>query len=287
MRALVAILLLSLQTRWVRGLTTPTLKARYHRPEGVELLDDEYIVLLRPGYTIEADCECIGRDLQKDRSFHHLDSINGYTAQLNSNTVHDLIRNDPGVRLVEHGFKVQNVQPVRTNSSENVDDASPRAKSKHTKRWDIHHLQYYWWHNIQISVEQKIDPLPDSGNVDVLKGAGTGAVIYVFDTGIQIDHGWFRKDQARDFNLPDPSQPSFAYEDMKDHHGHGIHVAGIVVQAAPWSIVVNVKAMNGDGEGEYPGTLRALNDVITEHKMSKPKARLVARFRDQHVSRNT
>lgn len=88
--------------------------------------------MLHDGHTVDTHFAQIGIDLSKTASFYFpLATINSYRAKLDNDTVHLLVRYDPGVKLVLHdgvsGKFGSNdfTSPNDTNSSE--EDASEQA----------------------------------------------------------------------------------------------------------------------------------------------------------------
>lgn len=60
--------------------------------------ENEYIVRLRDGHTIDSHFARIGRDLSRDaHMFWPIETLNGYRARLDDYTLHELVRYDPGV----------------------------------------------------------------------------------------------------------------------------------------------------------------------------------------------
>ncbi|MFC4336116.1 S8 family peptidase [Salininema proteolyticum] len=89
---------------------------------------------------------------------------------------------------------------------------------------------------------------------------GSGATVYVLDTGINPDH--------QEFGGRASMGPSFAGEnDSTDCHGHGTHVAGSVAGAeygvAPQADVVGVQVLGCDGYGSTEGIISAIDWVAS------------------------
>jgi len=148
----------------VSVLAEPQKRAEYYIPKDRVLIENEYLILLQPNHTIAAHFEVIGIDLENDQNsgfFHRLDTINGYFAKLDSHTVHDLIRFDPGVRIVEHNCQVEHifgfdVKPVEHSSTEaNATNAPPHVG----KRWINTIFPNQGWHQYMVTYGKKI-PYP-------------------------------------------------------------------------------------------------------------------------------
>jgi hypothetical protein len=78
--------------------------APYYRHSNESLLvADEYGVVLVENYTLDAHFEFIEVNLEQNASiFARISVINAYRAKIDSYTVHNLIRYDPGVLYVQH-----------------------------------------------------------------------------------------------------------------------------------------------------------------------------------------
>lgn len=96
-----------------------------------------------------------------------------------------------------------------------------------------------------------LDSRPSQGlvrNAPVLPSADpTGVVVAVVDTGVDAAHSWFTNHLV-------PGQ-SFAgsSEDTSDGHGHGTHVAGIVLLADPAARIMPIRVMDRFGRGTDQG----------------------------------
>lgn len=92
-----------------------------------------------------------------------------------------------------------------------------------------------------------LDAHPSQGfvmNAPVLPAADpTGVVVAVVDTGVDTAHPWFAN------HLVPGQSFAGAPEDVSDGHGHGTHVAGIVLQADPSARIMPVRVMDRSGFG--------------------------------------
>ncbi|KAF7724385.1 subtilisin-like serine protease [Apophysomyces ossiformis] len=89
--------------------------------------------------------------------------------------------------------------------------------------------------------------------------AGNGVHVYIFDTGINVQHP--------DFEGRAVMEPSFVgYEDNNDYSGHGTHVAGTIggktYGIAKSAILHGVKILDENGDGSIVGMMRAISHVI-------------------------
>jgi len=95
-------------------------------------------------------------------------------------------------------------------------------------------------------------------------GDGTGKRVWIIDTGVDSDHP--------DLNVDKTLSKSFLTNEtsIEDNNGHGTHVAGIigalnntrgVLGVASGVSIIALKALNGEGEGNSSGLIKALNYV--------------------------
>lgn len=80
-----------------------TYLAPYHASLDPEYppVPDSYIVMLRDGYKLEDHFAFIGIDLSQTEGFMRINTISAYAGKFSKETVHEKIRRDPGVKLVE------------------------------------------------------------------------------------------------------------------------------------------------------------------------------------------
>ena len=89
----------------IQALVLPrTEQAPYYRAyDEKDHIADEYGVFLAKNYTIEEHFDFIGVNLEQNATtFARMSVLNAYRAKIDSHTVHNLIRYDPGVRYVQH-----------------------------------------------------------------------------------------------------------------------------------------------------------------------------------------
>ncbi|KAH6667961.1 peptidase S8/S53 domain-containing protein [Halenospora varia] len=235
---------------------------------------NKYIVLLKPGHTLEKHSDFVGRNLEEEPGFlRRFDFINGYYAILNPLVVHDLIRNDPGVEAVQLDSEMRLVEAVRSNQSLSQPSTSVPNDSQYAKRWDKRVRYNFYWHMVQMQLaEKKEKPLPRLGRYEYFFGGGDGVVIYIFDTGIQLGHADFVGQATHFQDRAELLKSPYVDEDMRDHNGHGTHVAGSTAWIAPGARFVNVKLFNEKGQADTSlvgKLIQALEDVVAEHEMYK------------------
>lgn len=138
--------------------------APYYISGQAKLVDDQYLVFLRDGHSIKDHFNAVGFDLSKNSSkFYRLDALNAYQARLDSYTVHEMIRHDPGVKFVDHDSYMADFDHVEVG--EHLTPAtSPNASAGRTgRRWEQQEqlIGYYW--NQMISAGKKVVPTPIRG----------------------------------------------------------------------------------------------------------------------------
>lgn len=91
---------------------------------------------------------------------------------------------------------------------------------------------------------------------------GKGVTVAIIDTGCDIYHKALKNNiiHTRNFTKDDNSNKSI----VNDYVGHGTHVSGIVLSIAPESNLMILKALSGDGEGEYKWITNAINYAINK-----------------------
>ncbi|KPM37675.1 hypothetical protein AK830_g8908 [Neonectria ditissima] len=279
---------------YVLGALLPRAEAPcpYHRPNA-KLIEDEYIVVLHRGHTLQKHFDQIGSDLTVNASmFYSIDTINGYRAKLPQDFVHDHIRFDPGVEFVEHDHSISLIEPIFEGEDDSAYEDSTEAQPGffrgllnrlHNFRrdnwwhWQISHRDGAWYDAMK-SFGKKHNPMWwwTKQSWQVLDGAGKGVNLYVIDTGVRLSHSNFQG-RAINFHLENTS-PYVGGATADDKHGHGTHVAGTAAGArggmAPWATIVNVKVMcqhdepncRGDSGG---GLTQAISDITSEHNNFK------------------
>ncbi|XP_030840474.1 uncharacterized protein LOC115918164 [Strongylocentrotus purpuratus] len=107
--------------------------------------------------------------------------------------------------------------------------------------------------------------LPLDGNIN-FSGTGSGANVFVIDTGITYSHEDFNSNRAQSF---------YDYEggDGADCHGHGTHCAGTVggqySGVATNTNIYNVRVMSCTGSGSTSNIIDGLNAVADSSRSRK------------------
>ncbi|KAM0389414.1 hypothetical protein ACHAQC_008723 [Fusarium culmorum] len=203
----------------------------------VELIEDEYIVVLHQGHTLRQHFDQIGRDLATNATlFYPIDSINGYRAKRPHDLLHNHIRFDPDVEFVEQDQTISLINPVAAGE----------------------------------------DKVPESDLAEEKPGF-KGVLIYIVDTGMRLSHADFqgRAVHFRTGDATSPYVGGATADDKHGHGTHvGGIAAGVRGGMAPWATLVNVKVMCAYKEpgcqgGRNGGLTQAISDITSEHNEYK------------------
>ncbi|KAF1988454.1 subtilisin-like protein [Aulographum hederae CBS 113979] len=230
-------------------------------------IPDKYIVTLQANHTYEAHFNFIGRNLSEpENDFTLIRGINAYACKMDPFLVHQQVRLDPGVKAVEEVGRIHRHDSIdHGESTEEFRPLDHRSEDKAIeKRWSPGIKSNMIWNARMLTAEGKLmQPIPEEAPGEYLNGSGHGVCVYVMDTGVSINHWMF---QGRAVNFKDYPGSPFRYTDdpdVSDTKGHGTHVAGIVMQNAPWATIVNVKVL-GENENDM-AAIQAINDITDEH----------------------
>jgi subtilisin family serine protease len=115
------------------------------------------------------------------------------------------------------------------------------------------------------------ESLPLSGTFSFPADAGSGATVYVVDTGVRLTHREFAGRAKSGYDFVDDDA------DASDCNGHGTHVAGTVAGAtfgvAKRAQVVAVRVLDCDGEGTNSQVIAGI-DWVTKHAVKPAVANL-------------
>lgn len=124
------------------------------------------------------------------------------------------------------------------------------------------------WPEEEIAGQDALAPLRAHQLFHVTRGEGT--VVAVLDTGADLDHPHLdgrlviSGDVPPDLGQAETSDgvDNDADGDVDEAHGHGTHVAGIVLSVAPGSRVLPIRIMNDDGIGNAYDLCRGLHHAM-------------------------
>ncbi|KAL9097031.1 MAG: hypothetical protein Q9165_000995 [Trypethelium subeluteriae] len=274
------------------GLATAAILSRsesprpYHRDlDDSKLVKDEYLVKLSSGHTLDNHFKVIGLDLSKEcEIFRHMPRYNAYHARLNEETVHNLIRYDPGVDYVEHNHFLESpdaetvpMDEIESQSNELHERAELmndlRKRDEPYKRFVL--STTHGWGRPYITAGKELDP--DNGTAIQTSyywdHGGQGVDIYIFDSGVDLNHVAFVHGVTPE-NFGDADNSPYTGGPAADKDGHGTHVASIALEIAPWAKIMNVKISckrsDNDPESDCKqttlGLINALEDVTAVHR---------------------
>jgi hypothetical protein len=187
--------------------TTP---CPYHRNENLlePLIKDEYIVQLRPGYSLDEHFQFVGYNLSAEsEDFDFMEQLNAYGIHIDEDTLHEKIRYDPGVRRVSHN-RALNLEQLSHNSRGHINESiisTPLEKRWHT-RHSLEHVSVKMLNNWDkllgppnfdgaVRTSETLSDGNEANRVrkDTLWDAGKGVDVYVMDGGIAHNHELFAR----------------------------------------------------------------------------------------------
>ncbi|KAI9709480.1 MAG: Suppressor of the cold-sensitive snRNP biogenesis mutant brr1-1 [Bogoriella megaspora] len=263
--------------------------APYYARAGSNFVPNDYIVVLSDNDTVDDHFRRIGTNISAVAAgFYSYRLVPAYRASLNESMIHDLIRKDPGVEFVERNVKAPLTKPVEyaredignTTLSGQENDASNAASTKPERRWMDVADNTAQFALAMLSAKTKLSPTQgDTGPFWFGDFAGRGVDIYIFDTGVNIDHPVFqgRARNFRDLSLTDTSPyTNDIMNDTSDNGGHGTCVAtlagGARTGTARHANIINVKVMSQEGV-DYGDLGIAMDDVAAAHALKQQQTR--------------
>ena len=151
--------------------------APLHGIDHEESIRSEYVVVFQPGYTLEEHFNTIGRNFSTSARFAKFGF--GYRANLDDETRDNLVRRDPGVRVVESNKPVHLIAPV---NSTDVEDEELDSHLPHAKRMYAENHSPGAPHGLQMITtgSERLDlPVNDGGVYDYLHSAGEGVQVHL------------------------------------------------------------------------------------------------------------
>ena len=186
-------------------------------------IPNEYIVMFQPGHTLEQHYEAIGKNFSDSPRFHNLDFLPGYAAPMDDDTLHELVRQDPGVLLVDTNRRVHLIEPTYSSEDFEANETAVSPDNMMVKRDYTQDTQQDAPYGLQMltSATKLSTPVANGGNYDFVRGAGKGVQAYILDTGIRLTHELLQG-RATNLNGLAPTDKSpYLDETMDDNHGHG------------------------------------------------------------------
>ncbi|KAK5727980.1 hypothetical protein LTR17_012287 [Elasticomyces elasticus] len=239
-----------------------------------DLVQDEYIVRLRPNHTLEHHFARIQADLANSCDpFNWMELLNAYHTKIDSQEMLDQIRQDPGVEYVEHNTRMlaNLTMPMTNPTFSNLTDPLPNLG----KRWTelVESTKRLYSNAIMSSPKKLATPVLDGQHQAFsIDRAGHDVNIYIMDTGIRLTHEAFR---GRAVNFQQATTSKYCNgETMDDTAGHGTFVAGIAVGhpfgMASAATAVNVKMVcAGETAPSVANIVMALDDIAIQHISNK------------------
>ena len=200
-------------------------------------LQDSYIVVFKdevPESEIDGESEnmCGGGKAQKERTFKH--AVKGFSGRLSAAAIEEFRRN-PKVKYIEQN-QLMSV----------VVDQTPAT-------WGLDRIN-----QANLPLDNKYSYTTNGSTVDV----------YIFDTGIKLDHVEFTG------RIVLPGFDAFsATNNGNDLNGHGTHVAGTVAGTiygvAKGAKLIPVRVLDSAGSGTSAGVIAGL-DWAAQHHTTRP-----------------
>lgn len=197
-----------------------------------EAIEGSYIVTLKQGQMTagSADAKSLMSKYDGKVTETYQAALNGYAAELDASEARKLAA-DPAVDQVFANQKI----------SLNAEQASPPS-------WGLDRI------------DQPNLPLDDSYTYP--DSAGSGATVYVIDTGVHVTHEDFGGRAVHGYDAVDGD------DDASDGNGHGTHVAstaaGEAYGVAKDADIVAVRVLDDNGSGTTAGVIAGV-DWVTEN----------------------
>lgn len=270
MHSFLAALLLGALPSYARVAPRSETQALYHVPSGPSstLVDDSYIVMFADDHSLQDHYTNTGVNISAEaESFSWFRHLNGYRAVIKNTTlVHELVRKDPGVLLVEHN-SLHTLNSSIDAKPTGFDFPQSSKRNRLGKRWE--------WQQRPLDINWKIATgASNEQELRTMLNAGYGVNVYVVDSGVnansQVDTDrlyWLGVD------TPDQKSPYCPNDDKAaDDTGHGSACASIIggrdIGVAPDVNIISVKNFCS-GLSSMALTMQAFEDISKrEHDMA-------------------
>lgn len=103
------------------------------------------------------------------------------------------------------------------------------------------------------------------------RATGSGIVVAILDTGVDTSHPALASRVVSGFDYVDgdvsPVEETNGIDDdgdgrIDEAHGHGTHVAGVVLEIAPDARIMPMRVLDADGVGDAIGVALAIDDAV-------------------------
>ncbi|OMJ11465.1 Subtilase-type proteinase psp3 [Smittium culicis] len=137
------------------------------------------------------------------------------------------------------------------------------------------HQEYPTWDLARLSSKNLPVYMYNSKLGFISPNTGEDVVVYVIDTGVNINHTEFGNRASFGGNYAYNLTTGALIEDSYDYHGHGTMVASLVAGAsfgvAKKSRVISYKVATADGNGNVGSVIKALSDIAKDIAQAKDK----------------
>jgi len=133
--------------------------APYTTCDKAELVKDTYIIRFHDNHTLAEHFDAIGQNLSETASmFYDMNLLNGYHAELSEDTVHEMVRYDPGVRLVEHDHWTASDTEIEAEEVNEKPPTPPTPSGGLQRRWAQQRLINGYYYQGMITRGKVVDP---------------------------------------------------------------------------------------------------------------------------------
>ena len=230
----------------------------YHVPNGNPNLN-YHMVVFHDNHTLEHHTAALGLNISDHcTDFQYYPNFPAYRGQFNHSVIHDIIRNDPGVRFVERDtlLRAPDVDAVPAENRTSEPDVPPEGQGLTKRTNSKSHISNQPKHLKLISYRPNAHiRTPVSQGTYYFWDDDAEVDIYVMNGGVQVTHPEFG---GRAHHFPTMIAPGFTTKycdthisagrrSLHDAEGHGTAVAsaaggrnvGVSKNAAIWNVKVS------------------------------------------------
>ena len=229
---------------FIERSSRPKILERRREGEEIEYLDDEVIISVRSGMSVDEIASRHGtRVLGATGDMYRLE----IPGEKGVKAFQDELRQDAGVVSAEPNYLVY--------APETVQRSIPIIGGDRT------HSDYRL---------QPISTLLELEESHVLS-TGEGVIVAIVDTGIDPDHSLFSGILLPGYDFVDGDGDPSEERDFIDNdcdgmvdeaYGHGTHVAGVIHLVAPGAAIVPLRALDSDGRGTASSVADAIREAV-------------------------